>query len=105
MSLMDNWPTPEQMRQRGIEARMNADDGVTPEVGKVYTVSPCFKFGDRSWTDDFWLIEAFSGPNVLVTIHETYGKKFPRLVRADERAWFPADEAFAAFQRLSAPTQ
>ena len=88
----------QDMKARGTEARMNADDGVTPEIGKVYTVSPCFAHGDRSWIDDFWEVIEASGPNLLVKIHEGHGRKHVSLFRADERAWYPADAAFALWQ-------
>ena len=87
-----------QVRKDGEAARMAADDGVSPEVGGTYTVSPDFITGDRSWTDCFWHIIARSGPNLLVQIHDSFTAPPARLFREDERAWYPAGDAFAAFQ-------
>ena len=84
-------------KKRGNEARMMADEGVTPKVGGFYTVSPDFKCGDRSWTDCFWRVLSFSGPNVLVEIVGRH-EKLMRLFRTDDRAWYPADETFKTFQ-------
>ena len=75
---------------------MNANSGVTPEIGGVYTVSPCFVPGDRSWIGDLWEVVGKSGPNVLVKIHVPPGAPIVRMFREDERAWYPADEAFRA---------
>lgn len=85
-------------KSRGLAARMTSDDGVTPEVGRVYTVSPDFNCGDRSWIDCFWEVIGRSGPNVVVKVHENYRGPMTRLFREDDRAWYPADEAFAAYQ-------
>ncbi|HMA77768.1 MAG TPA: hypothetical protein VKP88_01345, partial [Candidatus Paceibacterota bacterium] len=71
-----------------MEARMMADEGVTPKVGGVYTVSPDFQCGDRSWVDCFWRALSFSGPNVLVEIVGRH-EKLMRLFRTDDRAWYP----------------
>jgi len=84
-------------KRRGDESRMMAEEGVMPEVGEVYTVSPDFKCGDRSWTDCFWRVLSFSGPNVLVEIIGRH-EQLTRLFRTDERSWYPADDAFATFQ-------
>lgn len=86
-------PSRDEMRQSGQAARMSADDGVTPEAGGVYTVSPCFKFGDRSWTEDLWRVVDVSGPNVVVQILRA---KVVRVFRADERAWYPVSDATLA---------
>jgi len=81
----------------GDESRMMADEGVTPEVGGIYTVSPDFKCGDHSWVDCFWRVLGFSGPNVLVEIVGRH-ERITHLFRTNERAWYPADEAFEAFK-------
>lgn len=100
----NDWPDFEKIqkdnKRRGDEARMLADDGVTPEVGGVYSVSPSFQNGDRSWVDEFWQVIGQSGPNVLVKIHDF--RDVVKLFRIDDRAWYPADEAFAAFQKAAA---
>lgn len=86
-----NMPSRQEMQERGHAARMSADDGETPEIGKTYTVSPSFNMGDRSWIDCLWKVEGISGPNVAVRIiggHEDV----KRIVRADERAWYPAED-------------
>lgn len=83
---------------RGDAARMLSDDGVTPEVGGVYTVSRDFTCGDGSWNDCFWEVLSISGPNVLIQIHGRY-ETFKRIFRIEERAWYPADEAFAIFKK------
>lgn len=98
------WNLPEfekiraENRKHGDQARLMADDGESPEPGKVYTVSPCFRAGDRSWTDAFWEAISQSGPNMLVKIHERHREPFMMLFRVDERAWYPADEAFQLWQ-------
>lgn len=84
--LMKDWPTKEEMKRSGQEARMMADDGVVPEAGKTYTVSPDFVFGDRSWIDKLWKVVAVSGPNVIVDIIGTDVKQ--KVFRIDERAWY-----------------
>lgn len=86
-------------KRRGDEARMSADDSAKPEIGRYYTVSPDFRFGDRSWTDDIWKPVAFSGPNVMVEIRcPSRWEKVEHLglFVADERAWYPADDLVAA---------
>lgn len=87
-----------EAKKRGDEARYLSDDGVTPAEGGIYTVSPSFLNGDRSWVDDFWEVLGFSGPNALVKIHVRHGEPEVRLCRTDERAWFPADDLFKEWQ-------
>lgn len=86
-------------KEKGLAASMHADLGEEPEVGRVYTVSASFANGDRSWTDDFWEVLAFSGPNVLVKIHDTVFGELVRLFPKGERAWYPADEAFEVYKK------
>lgn len=92
--ILDALPSREEMKRFGREARLLADDGVTPEVGRTYTVSPDFVHGDRSWIERLWRVKAISGPNVQVEIVGAgwdKGTDLDRIVRADERAWYPAD--------------
>lgn len=87
----------ERARAAGREARAKAEEGVKPEAGHVYTVSPSFDCGDRSWIDCFWEIVAETGPHVLVKIHSPYHTQSDPLVRLflkDDRAWYLADEVF-----------
>ena len=84
--LMKDWPSRDEMKRKGMESRLMSDDGVTPEAGKTYTVSPDFVFGDRSWIDCLWKVVAVSGPNVIVDIEERNVKR--RVFRIDERAWY-----------------
>lgn len=93
--IMDSFPSREEMRRLGQEARMLADDGVRPEAGHSYTVSPDFVHGDRSWIDRIWRVKAISGPNVQVEIVGAgweAGSNLVRVFRADERAWYLADQ-------------
>lgn len=84
--IMSDWPSREEMQRKGTESRLMADDGVMPQAGKSYTVSPDFNRGDRSWIDCVWKVVAVSGPNVIVDI-ESAGVK-QRVFRIDERAWY-----------------
>jgi hypothetical protein len=93
------FPSREEMARQGQAARLNSDDGVAPEAGHCYTVSPCFVHGDRSWIGHVWRVTGISGPNVRVEIVGAgYGGKpdLDHIVRADERAWYPADHLDAA---------
>jgi hypothetical protein len=92
--VLASFPTREEMHRMGQAARLGADDGVTPEVGRYYTVSPDFVHGDRSWIERVWRVIALSGPNVQVEIIGAgwdKGTDLKRIVRVDERAWYPAD--------------
>lgn len=98
--------TQQEMKRRGQQARLSADDSAKPEIGKYYTVSPSFTHGDRSWTGDIWRPISFSGPNVLVEIRapRRWGKvEHLGLFVVDERAWYPADETAAAIAAAEAP--
>lgn len=85
--------TQTEMKQRGDAARMSADDGVKPESGKVYSVSPSFLTGDRSWVDCFWHVLELSGPNAFVRIEGRFDDVV-RFEAIDDRAWYDATSAY-----------
>ncbi len=84
--MMGTWPSQDEMKRKGTESRLMADDGVVPQAGKTYTVSPDFQRGDRSWIDCLWKVVAVSGPNVIVDIESANVKQ--RVFRIDDRAWY-----------------
>lgn len=93
------FPTREELKANGNQARMMADEGDAVEVGHVYTVSPSFTNGDRSWTECFWEVLTISGPNAFVRIHERHDRPNERFWQIQDRAWYLADDAWEISQR------
>lgn len=98
-----NFPTPaeiaatqERMKARGEEARMMSDESDKVEPGHFYTVSRSFNNGDGSWCDNFWEVVTVNGPNAFVRIHEPHGRNIERFFEIGQRAWYLADDAYAA---------
>ena len=87
----------EEGRRDGAAARMMADDGVPPEVGGVYTVSPDFICGDRSYCRAIYRVGALNEGHALVSaVHGDCFKKEPFLLTIADRAWYPAEEMLNA---------
>lgn len=85
--------------EKAEQARLMNDPGVTPEVGKVYTISPDFVCGDRSYTDGFLEVLAKTENSTLVKIYGgvTFKPSDPRLLTTDDRYWYDATEAYKAY--------
>lgn len=90
-----DFPTREEMKANGEQARMMSDEGDKVLAGHVYTVSPSFTNGDRSWIECFWEVLAVSGPNAFVRIHERHSDPSERFWQIQDRSWYLADDAWA----------
>lgn len=94
----------EAAKQKGEAVRLMSDDGDTPVKGSFYTVSPDFTNGDRSWIENFWEVISVNGPNVFVRIHKRApisGENVERFFPIADRAWYNADDAWAAVNQRS----
>jgi len=90
----------EQARKDGEQSRLMSDPGVTPEVGGIYTVSPDFVCGDRSYTTNFIEVLAVTGTAALVKIHDHWNDK-PKLMPISERFWYDAKQAFETYKAVT----
>ena len=82
----------ESMRH-GEAARLTNDQGVHPEIGSCYTISPDFVCGDRSYTDSVWRVIAANHGHVKVR-HAGGAKPYREtlILTISERHWYPADD-------------
>jgi hypothetical protein len=103
MNDMFNFPTPSEMeairaerKRSGEVARLMSDDGDAPKAGGFYTVSKDFTGGDGSWCECFWEVLTINGPKVFVRIHDGGSRKIERFFTISDRAWYAADNAWAA---------
>lgn len=86
-----------RQRREGDAARMLSEDGASPEVGKHYTLSPCFARGDKSWTDDVWKVLALNAAHaVVVPVRKTFPESL--VLTISGRAWYPADDLAEAIE-------
>ena len=98
---MINLPNPrvaieirKQAKADGDAARMMAEDGERPEVGGLYTLSPDFVCGDRSYTHTVWEVVAINNAHARVRFAggERPYRREELIISINERSWYPAND-------------
>lgn len=93
-----------ESRERARNAEQNNPKGVQPVPGGIYTVSPDFVCGDRSYTQHILSVIDVNDSVAVCEILEghTYGDKTSYILPINERYWYDASGLMVGVRMLNA---